>query len=80
MIVNIKDLNAFGNVMQSLGKTGHAKIAHDAVKKMIELKETQLNLKEETDDEKTLCSLIKDAQAFLRLKEKAKENKRFPKR
>ncbi len=66
MKVTIKELNAFGNVLQSAGQVSLAKEVHNTVLRALDLGITEVNIK----DEHTY-DLIKKAEkyiAFLQIK------------
>ena len=65
MIVSIRQLNAFGNVLQSQGRPLLAKDMHGEVQRMLKHGLTEVDLESESEEGKKLCSLIQRADGFI---------------
>ena len=66
MIITIRELNAFGNVLEQRGDKAFAHIIHDEVLRMLKFKLTEVDLKVDTPEDKKLYNLIKKAEDYLR--------------
>jgi len=66
MIITIRELNAFGNVLQQTENKALADIIHNEVLRMVKHKITEVDLKIDSPKNKKLCELIKKAEGYLR--------------
>jgi len=73
MKITIRELNSFGNVLQSIGRISFAKHIHQEVQEMLNSGITELDIDTETENGKATYDAIKKAEWGL--KQLKKENK-----
>ena len=66
MIVTIRELSAFVNVLERLGRKALAKDLRKEVLRMVDSNLAEVNIEDTTTDGKRLCILVKDARKCLK--------------
>ena len=66
MLITVRELNAFGNILYNQKKFSLAKEMHKQVLRLLEMGEVAFDMETETEDGKELCRLIKQADDCIR--------------